>query len=315
MDEPAPPVAEDIPLPPGLPEPAVPRLRLRWWQGMLAMLVAVVMLVIANVAVLVVIMLAEHGPSGVMAAVGNPQALISFPMLAAGQIANLLVFLVVAALFPFVASVPHRSALGLSGAPAGTFLWGALGILGLGPLADRIVTTLKPYFPEQSSLEMIEAAIAGQPLWVLVPFLAVMPALGEELLCRGVLQRSIPWPAVALPVSAVFFAALHMDPLHMAGVLPLGFYLAWLGHRTGSVWVPVFAHFTNNLAATLAMHFSESTELASTDELPLWAVPVGVLFTLVAATLLHARMRAAEAPAALPDNPAPEANDPSESPA
>jgi membrane protease YdiL (CAAX protease family) len=156
---------------------------------------------------------------------------------------------VVAALFPFVAGVPHRSALGFTAAPAGTFVWGAVGILGLGPLADRIVITLKPYFPEQSSLEMIEAAVAGQPLWVLVPFLAVMPALGEELLCRGVLQRSIPWPAVALPVSAVFFAALHMDPLHMAGVLPLGFYLAWLGHRTGSVWVPVFAHFMNNLAA------------------------------------------------------------------
>ena len=91
-----------------------------------------------------------------------------------------------------------------------------------------------------------------------MPFLAVMPALGEELLCRGVLQRSIRTPWVAILVSAVFFAGLHFDPLHVAGVLPLGFYLAWLGHRTGSVWVPVTAHFANNLAATLAMYFVDS---------------------------------------------------------
>lgn len=286
---------EDPTLPPGLRPLAPPRTRLLWWQGLLAMLVAVVMLVVANVVVGAMVLIAQHGVDGLAGAMGSPEALITFPLLAAGQVANVLVFLVIAALVPFVAGVPHRSALGLAGAPVSTFFLGALGILGMGPLADRIVTTLKPYFPEQSSLEMIEAAVAGQPLWVLVPILAVMPAVGEELLCRGVLQRSIPWPALALPVSAVFFAVLHMDPLHILGVLPLGFYLAWLGHRTQSVWVPMFAHFINNLGATLAMYFTEDVEVVSTDVLPLWAVPAGLVLTLATGAVLHVRMRASEA--------------------
>ena len=303
-------VMDDPTLPPGLPPIVAPRTRLLWWHGALAMLFAVIMLVIANVAVAVVVLVAQYGVDGVASAMADQRKLITFPLMAAGSIANLFVFLVVAALVPFVARVPHKSALGLGGAPPSSFVWGALGILGLGPLADRIVTTLKPYFPEQSALEMIEAAVSGQPLWVLVPVLAVAPAIGEELLCRGVLQRSIPSPSVALPVSAVFFAGLHMDPLQSSGVLHLGLYLAWLGHRTRSVWVPVFAHLINNLAATLAMHFTAGEDLTTTDVLPLWAVPAGLVLTFGAMALLHRGMRITEVRALSPASPALELENP-----
>ncbi|MCA9534486.1 MAG: CPBP family intramembrane metalloprotease [Myxococcales bacterium] len=283
----------ELPLPPGLPPLTRPE-RLLWWQGAVAMVVAVLLLVIANLAVAAAFLIQQVGLAGLGGLVNDQErltaALASFPLLAVGQVANLTVFIVIAVMAPIAARVPHRSALGLGGAPPSAFLLAALGILGLGPLADRVVTELKPLLPEQSSLEMIEQAIHGQPLWLLVPFLAVMPAVGEELLCRGVLQRSIRSPAVALTVSAVCFAALHMDPLHMAGVLPLGFYLAWLGHRTGSVWVPVGAHFTNNLAATLGIVFTTDAP-ADTAELPLWAVPVGLLVTAACAAGLHWRLR------------------------
>ena len=292
--EPAHSVPDPAPIPPGLPPLERPE-RLLWWQGLLGMLLAIVMLVVANLGVVFVLLLAQGGVARVREVAADASqlndAIATFPLIAAGQVANLFVFLVVAALVPLVARVPYRSALGLGGAPWGAFALGAVGILGLAPLADRVVKLLKPFFPERNSLEMIEAAIRGQPLWLLVPFLAVMPALGEELLCRGVLQRSVRSPWLALPLSAVLFAALHMDPLHMAGVLPLGFYLAWLGHVSGSVWVPVAAHFMNNLAATLAMVASETLPTDDTD-LPLVAVPMGLGVTLVCAYGLQRVMQA-----------------------
>lgn len=298
-EQPAPPLSASAspelaaPLPPGLPD-APPRQRLLWWQGALAMLVAIIMLVIANLGVAVVALLSQGGPADLSRLSANDAeltaALMSFPVLAAGQVANLLVFVTIALLAPFAARVPHRTALGLGGAPASVFVLGALGILGLSPLADLITRLLKPAFPEAGTLEMIEAALQGQPLYVLVPFLAVMPALGEELLCRGVLQRSIRSPWVALPVSALFFTALHFDPVHMAGVLPLGFYLAWLGYRSQSTWVPITAHFANNLTATLAMYAVAGAPLEAT-ELPVWATPVGLLMTLACGYGLHTRLR------------------------
>ena len=114
------------PLPPGLP-PLEPRQHLLWWQGASAMVLAVVILLIANVGAGLLVLLAQHGVSGV-AGMGsaNAEELITFPMLAAGQVANLMAFLVVAALLPLVARVPHRSALGLGGAPASAFAFGAV---------------------------------------------------------------------------------------------------------------------------------------------------------------------------------------------
>ena len=278
-----------FPIPPGLPSLERPE-RLLWWQGALAMLGMIPMLIVANVAAALVSVAVRSGTEGLAQLQGDTEALVSFPLVAAGQAANLIVFVTIAVLAPFLARVPHRTALGLGGAPVSVFALGAVGILGLSPLADRIVRELTVYFPDQSALEMIERAVKGQPLWSLVPVLAVIPAVGEELLCRGVLQRSLRSPWVALPVSAVFFAALHMDPLHMAGVLPLGFFLAWLGQRTNSVWVPIAAHFTNNLAATLSLFASESLT-PEEAELPLYAIPVGLLVTLVCSVGIHFVMR------------------------
>ena len=70
-------VMDDPTLPPGLPPIVAPRTRLLWWHGALAMLFAVIMLVIANVAVAVVVlvaMLIAQEAAGRVAAVRQRQA-------------------------------------------------------------------------------------------------------------------------------------------------------------------------------------------------------------------------------------------------
>jgi len=86
---------------------------------------------------------------------------------------------------------------------------------------------------------------------------AVLPAIGEELLFRGVLQkimtrwlRSVHWGVV---ITAVLFSAFHLQfygflPRFLLGLM-FGYLLVW----SGSIWLPVTAHFVNNAAAVLTM--------------------------------------------------------------
>ncbi len=85
--------------------------------------------------------------------------------------------------------------------------------------------------------------------------IALVPALGEELLFRGLLQRLLgEWTRnihAGVILTAFIFSAIH---LQFFGFLPrfiLGLMLGYLLEITQSLWVPVFAHFANN--ATLVV--------------------------------------------------------------
>jgi len=96
-------------------------------------------------------------------------------------------------------------------------------------------------------------SVSGLLLNIII--IALIPALGEELLFRGILQRIFTeWTKSALAgilLSSVLFSALHLPfygflPRMMLGVL-LGYMLVW----SGSLWLPIAAHFINNAAAVL----------------------------------------------------------------
>lgn len=89
--------------------------------------------------------------------------------------------------------------------------------------------------------------------------IAILPALGEELVFRGVLQKQLGrfWrnPHLAIWVSALIFSAFH---LQFEGFLPrmiLGAMLGYLLYWSKSLWVPIFAHFVNNGLQIVAQYF------------------------------------------------------------
>jgi uncharacterized protein len=89
--------------------------------------------------------------------------------------------------------------------------------------------------------------------------MAILPAIGEELIFRGLLQRiftdwtnSIHWGII---ISATIFSAIHFQffgfiPRFLLGVL-FGYLLAW----SGSLWLPIIAHFLNNMMAVTYYFF------------------------------------------------------------
>ena len=91
--------------------------------------------------------------------------------------------------------------------------------------------------------------------------IAIIPALGEELVFRGVLQRLFTeWfrnAHVAILVCAFIFAAIH---LQFYGFLPrfiLGLLFGYFFYWTGSLWIPIFCHFLNNGAAVVASFLND----------------------------------------------------------
>lgn len=85
--------------------------------------------------------------------------------------------------------------------------------------------------------------------------IAVIPAIGEELLFRGCLQpifyRWTRNPHVAIWITAILFSAIHMQ---FYGFLPrmlMGAAFGYMLYWGKSIWLPIIAHFVNNAAAVI----------------------------------------------------------------
>jgi membrane protease YdiL (CAAX protease family) len=85
--------------------------------------------------------------------------------------------------------------------------------------------------------------------------IAIIPAIGEELLFRGLVMRLFrEWTKnvhVAIFISGAIFSFIHFQflgflPRFMMGVM-FGYMLYW----SGSIWVPMLAHFINNATAVI----------------------------------------------------------------
>jgi membrane protease YdiL (CAAX protease family) len=83
---------------------------------------------------------------------------------------------------------------------------------------------------------------------------ALIPAVGEEMTFRGVLQQSLTRkmnPHVAIVLSAAIFSFIHFQ---FYGFLPrmfLGLLLGYMFYITGSLWTSMLMHFLNNGTAVV----------------------------------------------------------------
>jgi hypothetical protein len=85
--------------------------------------------------------------------------------------------------------------------------------------------------------------------------IAVLPALGEELMFRGVIQRILTnWTKNhhwGIWIAALLFSAMHMQFYGFIPRMALGAMFGYLLVWTGSMWVPILAHFVNNAMGVL----------------------------------------------------------------
>ncbi len=110
--------------------------------------------------------------------------------------------------------------------------------------------------------------------------MALLPALSEELSFRGTLQQLIANSQqransqqlrakshTAIWITAIIFSAIHMQfygfiPRMLMGAM-FGYVFVW----TGSLWVPIVMHFTNNALAVIVYYIvANSQELTANNQ-------------------------------------------------
>ncbi|MFC3561348.1 CPBP family intramembrane glutamic endopeptidase [Pedobacter jamesrossensis] len=112
---------------------------------------------------------------------------------------------------------------------------------------------------EESAMKMTIQLLTMRNNWdfiVNLVMIAVLPAIGEELMFRGGVQRSINKMFgnhhAAIWISAIIFSAIHMQFYGFVPRLLLGAGFGYLYYFSGSIWYAMLAHFLNNAYAVCA---------------------------------------------------------------
>lgn len=149
---------------------------------------------------------------------------------------------------------------------------------------------------EKQAERMTEALLAdqsGAAFVVNLLIIAVVPAIGEELMFRGGVQKILTrWSGnyhVGIWVGGALFSAMHFQfygflPRMALGVL-FGYMLVW----SGSIWLPMLAHFINN-ATAITLHFLIANEVVAPSVDTFGTTSSGWFFTLISAVLLGGLM-------------------------
>ncbi|MEM9886111.1 MAG: type II CAAX endopeptidase family protein [Bacteroidota bacterium] len=121
--------------------------------------------------------------------------------------------------------------------------------------------------------------------------IAVVPALAEELLFRGVLQQKIralsQRPHFSIWLAALIFSAVHGQFEGFLARLLLGAALGYLLYWTNNLWIPIIAHFFNNgIQVVLKYYHPIPSEKTANLELSSLLLVVSIIFTFILGYLI-----------------------------
>lgn len=131
-----------------------------------------------------------------------------------------------------------------------------LGIVSQLILVPVVMLPLRLLFPGSFAPEKIEKRATdlvdnanGAWMIVLVLIVVVGAPLVEEIVYRGMLQRSIGaalGTSRALVIVAVWFAAIHFVPVEFVGLFAFAIVLGWVFDRNDSLGMNIITHMAFN---------------------------------------------------------------------
>lgn len=134
---------------------------------------------------------------------------------------------------------------------------------------STLIKSIKDFFDSLNALvektygNLLSASnIFEMALVVLV--VAIVPAVAEETMFRGYIQRSFELkikPYLAIILTALFFSLYHFNPYGLAPLFILGAYFGFTAYISKSLVIPVILHFLNNFTAVLLYYFIGDDEL------------------------------------------------------
>jgi membrane protease YdiL (CAAX protease family) len=182
--------------------------------------------------------------------------------------------------------VSLRATLGLRPVGALHALLSVAAGAGLCPLTATVDDWLLRRWPvdDPHAAEWMQKLVTSSPRVVLViAWLAVMP-VASELFFRGILYggiRATTNVRAAAIATAVFYACAYLDPRQMLTALVLGFALAWLRERTGTVLAPILAQLS--YGAVLGIPVLRGRDPADVTYPPKWIAGGAIIAVLALA--------------------------------
>ena len=141
--------------------------------------------------------------------------------------------------------------------------------------------------------------------WVGVVVIALVPAVSEELVFRGVIQKNlVRWfsPHLGVWLGAAIFSAIHLQFFGFVPRFVLGLVLGYLYLWSGNILVSMAAHFTQNAFQLLLLYLSQRGQFGwgfdpdATEAMPWTLVLPSAVLTAGLLYVLHQRMTAPVVP-------------------
>jgi len=141
------------------------------------------------------------------------------------------------------------------------------------PLPDNIREILSEFKKTMEETYKILVNAEGYPeLGFVIFVIAVVPAVCEELLFRGLLQYNFTKGMGAkygILFTGIIFAMFHFNPFAFIALMVLGIYFSFLVYKTDSIYSSIIGHFTNNFIASISLFYfgKDDVLLNSSDEI------------------------------------------------
>ena len=150
-------------------------------------------------------------------------------------------------------NMPWLIIMAASMALAGRVFLGGLQLLWIGFLDAVGFAVSDVVFPPVDSVSVFIIALLG---------IAVTPAIFEELVFRGILQKGLlrsTKPKTAIIISSLMFMLMHLSVESMIFTFACGLILGYMSYKSGSIVPSMAFHFVNNSLAVVGLYLLELT--------------------------------------------------------
>jgi sodium transport system permease protein len=159
-----------------------------------------------------------------------------------------------------------------------------------------LLVRIAPELPKEA--EELARRLLGsdpnRPRWLTLAVLALVPAVCEETLFRGVvlpsLARAVP-PAAAIALCGLLFGLFHLSIYRLPTTALLGMVSGWLAYRTRSLFPSMIFHGVNNgvaVVSALGHWLGRFTDTGSTQFTPpAWAIVAALVASAAGAALVR----------------------------
>ena len=145
---------------------------------------------------------------------------------------------------------------------------------------------------EESAARLLDSIMTQDTFLVVilnVMMIAVLPAIGEEMIFRGVFQKILSdlfrSGHLAIWITAFLFSAFHFQFFGFVPRFILGLVFGYLFFWSGTLWLPIISHFINNAVPVIGACIYGWDKVNVLSDIPLWkqmvVLPLPVLISAV----------------------------------